>query len=227
MVQHWRRKGGRGARTSALVNGAGALATGITLIVVAISKFSEGAWLTVVVLPLMVFSFTRVNRHYRRVARAIATIDPLELPTPQPPIAVVAAGAWSKMTQQALKFALRLTTDVYVVQIRTERDAIEDLADSWDLLIGNPARTAGIPVPKRVTLTSDIREFFKPFVEFVLQLERDNPTKDIVVVIPDLVMTHWYEHILHNNRGAFLRTILRLRSGPRTVVVNTPFRLQD
>jgi amino acid transporter len=227
MVQHWRKRGGHGAGTSMLINGAGALATGITLIVVVISKFGEGAWLTVVVVPLMVLSFQRVNRHYRRVARAIATIDPLELPAPQPPIAVVAAGSWSKMAQQALKFALRLTTDVYVVQIRTERDAIEDLADSWDLLIGNPARTAGIPVPKRITLTSDIREFFKPFVDFVVQLESDNPGKDIVVVIPDLVMTHWYEHILHNNRGAFLRTLLRLRSGPRTVVVNTPFRLPE
>jgi hypothetical protein len=175
----------------------------------------------------MVICFSRVNRHYRRVAQQIATIDPLELPAPQSPIAVVAAGSWSKMTQQALKFALRLTTDVYMVQIRTERDPIEDLADSWDLIIGNPARAAGIPQPKRVTLSSDVRQFFKPFVDFVLQLENDNPTKDIVVVIPDLVMTHWYEHILHNNRGAFLRTILRLRCGPRTVVVNTPFRLQD
>ena len=58
-------------------------------------------------------------------------------------------------------------------------------------------------------LTSDVREFFNPFVEFVQRLERDNPTQDIVVIIPDLVMTHWYEHILHNNRGAFLRTLLR------------------
>lgn len=227
MVQHWRRERSRGARASLVVNGAGAVATGITLVVVAVSKFSEGAWLTVVVVPLMVLFFSRVNRHYRRVAQRLATIAPLEMPAPQPPIAVVAAGSWSKMTQQALRFALRLTTDVYVVQIRTERDPIEDLADSWDLLIGNPARAAGIPQPKRVTLTSDVRQFFKPFVEFVQRLERDNPTQDIVVIIPDLVMTHWYEHILHNNRGAFLRTLLRQRCGSRTVVVNTPFRLQD
>ncbi len=227
MVQHWRRQPGRGARLSLVVNAAGTVATGITLVVVAVSKFAEGAWLVVAVVPLLVLFFTRVNHHYRRVAQQIATIAPLELPTLEAPIAVVAAGAWSKMTQQALRFALRLTTDLYVVQIRTERDPIEDLADSWDLLIGNPARAAGLPPPKRVTLTSDVREFFKPFVEFIQTLEREHPTKDIVVIIPDLVMTHWYEHILHNNRGAFLRTLLRQRCGARTVVVNTPFRLQD
>ena len=227
MVVHWRKLGGKGARTSLLINGAGAVATGITLVVVAVSKFAEGAWLTIVVVPLLVFFFSRVNRHYLRVAQQIATIAPLELPELTAPIAVVAAGSWSKLTQQALKFALRLTTDVYVVQIRTERDVIEDLADSWDLLIGNPARAAGIPPPKRVTLTSDVRRFFGPFVDFVQKLEHDNPGKDIVVVIPDLVMSHWYENILHNNRGAFLRTLLRMRCGSRTVVVNTPFHLQE
>jgi amino acid transporter len=227
MVVHWKKVGGPGARTSRLINGAGALATGITLVVVAVSKFAEGAWLTLVVVPLLVIFFSRVNRHYQKIAQQIATIAPLEMPAPQAPIAVVAAGSWSKPVQQALKFALRLTHDIYVVQIRTERDSIEDLADSWDLLIGNPARAAGIPPPKRVTLTSDVRRFFGPFVDFVQKLEHDNPTKDIVVVIPDLVMTHWYEHILHNNRGAFLRTLLRQRCGSRTIVVNTPFHLQD
>jgi amino acid transporter len=225
MVMHWRRCGG--GRGSRIINAIGALATGITLVVVAVSKFGEGAWLTVVVIPVLVLFFWRVNHHYRRIAQQIATIDPLELPTKQAPIAVVTAGSWSKMTQQALKFALRLTTDVYVVQIRTERDSIEDLADNWDLLIGNPARAAGIPPPKRVTITSEVRRFFSPFVDFVQLLERDNPDRDIVVVIPDLVMTHWYEHILHNNRGAFLRTLLRQRCGSRTVVVNTPFHLKD
>jgi hypothetical protein len=195
--------------------------------VVTVSKFGEGAWITVIVVPLMVASFKRVNRHYRKIATQIGTIDPLELPASQPPIAVVAAGGWSKLTQQGLKFALRLTTDVYVVQVRTERDPIEDLADSWALLVVNPALAAGIPPPKRVTITSDIRQFFSPFVEFVQKLEEDNAGRDIVVVIPDLVMPHWYENILHNNRGAFLRTLLRTRCGSRTIIVNTPFHLRD
>jgi len=227
MVRHWWRVRGHRWLRSAVVNASGAVATGLTLVVVAVSKFSEGAWLTMVVMPLLLLFFLGVNRHYLRVSRQIGTIAPLELPGRHEPIAVVAAGSWSKLTQQALKFALRLTEDVYVVQVRTERDSIEDLADNWDLLIGNPARAAGIAEPKLITLVSDVRLFFKPFVDFVVSLEQAHPERDVVVVIPDLVMTHWYENILHNNRGAFLRMVLRTRCGARTIVVNTPFHLHD
>ena len=96
MVQHWRHEAQRGVRanrSALLLNGVGALATGITTVVVAVSKFTEGAWLIVVVVPLLVLFFVRVNRHYRSVAEQIATIEPLELPEQQLPIVVMAANA--------------------------------------------------------------------------------------------------------------------------------------
>jgi amino acid transporter len=226
MVVHWRRDGGAGSRASLLINAAGAVATGITLIVVAVSKFGEGAWITLIIVPLLLLFFLRINRHYQRVAMQIATIMPLEMPQPRSPIVVLSAGSWNKMTQHGLKFALRLSSDVYMVQVRTERDTIEDLSDNWQLLIGNPARQAGIPEPKLVVLTSGYRQFFSPFVDFVRDLEAKNPDRDVVVVIPDLVMSRWYESILHNNRGAVLRTLLRLRCGSRVVIVDTPFHLE-
>jgi hypothetical protein len=129
------------------------------------------------------------------------------------------------MMQHGLKFALRLSTEVYVVQVKTETDAIEDLSDNWELLIGNPARARGIPQPKLVILTSDYRLFFQPFVDFVSRLENENPERDVVVVIPDLVMSRWYAGILHNNRGLFLRTLLRVRCGPRVHIVDAPYRI--
>jgi amino acid transporter len=227
MVAHWRKLGGKEARHAMPINAAGALATGVTLIVVAVSKFSEGAWITVVVVPLMVRFFIGVNRHYRSVGRQTATIEPLEMPEPTPPIVVLAAGSWSKMTQQGLKFALRLSPLVHVVQVKTETDSIEDLSDNWALLIANPARASHIAPPKLVVLTSDYREFFTPFVDYVNNLAIENPERDVVVVIPDLVMHHWYEGLLHNNRGAFLRTLIRMRCNDRVVIVTTPFHLHD
>jgi len=225
MVAHWQRAGGPSARHSMPINAVGAMATGLTLMVVAVSKFNEGAWLTIVVVPLLVLGFLRINAHYRSIAQQIATIDPLEPPEPQSPIVVIAAGSWNKMTQHGLKFALRLSSDVHVVQVRTETDAIGDLSDNWELLIGNPARARGIAQPKLVILRSDYRRFFQPFVDYVARLETDNADRDVVVVIPDLVMSRWYAGILHNNRGLFLRQLLRMRCGPRVFIVDTPYRL--
>jgi amino acid transporter len=226
MVQHWRKSGG-GARLPLVVNAAGAIATGITTVVVAVSKFGEGAWLTMLVVPSLMLLFVRMNRHYRSVAAQIATLEPLVMPEPQQPIVVLAAGAWNKVTQHGLKFALRLSPDVYVTQVKTENDSIEELSENWKLLIASPAHAARIAQPKLVILHSHYREFFKPLVDFVLDLQRDHPGRDVVVVIPDLVMSHWYEGALHNNRGAFLHMLLRMRSRPGVVIVDVPFHLHD
>ena len=227
MVQHWRRSKDPHAIRYMLINGSGAIATGATLVVVGVSKFGEGAWLTVLVVPVLVFFFLRVSRHYRRVGVQIATIEPMEMPDRADPVVVLAAGSWNRMTQSGLKFALRLSDDIYVVQVKTETSTIEDLSDNWELLIANPARKNRIAQPKLVVLTSHYREFLSPFVTFIRELETKHPDRDIAVVIPDLVVSHWYEGPLHNNRGAFLRYILRAQCSDRVVVISTPFHLHD
>jgi amino acid transporter len=228
MVLHWRKEtGATRSRGSLAVNALGALATGAALVIVAVAKFGEGAWLTVLVIPLLMLFFLAVNRHYRRIAMQLATIDPLEPPHLQTPVVVLACGGWNKMMQQGLKFALRLSPDVYVVQVKTERDSIEDLHDNWDLLIASPARAAGIPEPMLVVLQSKFRQFLEPFVGFVNELETQNPHRDIAVVIPDLVMNNWYETLLHNNRGSFLRTLLRMRCSSRVSIIHTSYRFGD
>ena len=131
------------------------------------------------------------------------------------------------MTQHGLKFALRLTSDVHVVQIKTERDSTEDLSDNWALLVGSRARTAGIAEPKLVILTSNYRRFFSPFIDFISGLEKDNPGRDIVVVVPELVMKPLAASVLHNNRGSILRTLLRMQCSSRVVVVDTPYHLHE
>jgi len=226
MVAHWRRTPSPHARRSMIINAVGATSTGITLLIVAVSKFADGAWITVLVVPLMVIAFSSVNRHYRRVAGQLETIEPLAIPLPRSPIVVVPANSWNKMMKHALDFALRLSSEIYVVQIKTERDSIEDLSDNWELLIGAPAKARGIPEPKLVVLESDVRRFYTPFVDFVFALELSNPDRDIMVVIPELVMTHWWAALLHNNRGMLMRTLLRTQCGPRVFIVDAPYRLQ-
>jgi hypothetical protein len=210
-----------------LVNGAGAIATGATLVVVTISKFEDGAWLTVAVVPLLYVFFTRVNRHYRSVAKQLETIEPMKMPERQDPIVVLAAGTWNRMTQRGMKFALRLSDEIYVVQIKTETSTTEELSDNWQLLIANPARQARISPPRLVVLTSAYRMFFTPFVDFIVKLSEEHPDRDITVVIPDLITSHWWEGLYHNNRGAVLRALIRRRCSDQVIVLSTLFHLHD
>ncbi len=85
----------------------------------------------------------------------------------------------------------------------------------------------GCRAPQLILRKSTYRQFFAPLVEYVEQLRDENPDRDIVVIVPDLVVRHWYHAFLHNNRGTVLRGLLRLRGGPRVVVVNTPFYVKE
>jgi amino acid transporter len=223
MVQHWRKVGGKEARHSLPINALGAVATGVTLVIVVVSKFSEGAWLTVVVVPTMVFAFARVHRHYDAVGREVADDQPLCLDTAQPPIVVVPVQAWNKLTSRALRFGMELSQDVRALHILTQDTTICELTPVWEELVGEPARKAGVPVPRLVLRRSTYRQFFAPMIQYVEHLRDSHEDRDIVVIVPDLVVTHWYEAFLHNNRGFMLKQLLRLYGGPRVVVVNTPF----
>jgi amino acid transporter len=226
MVQHWRRVGGPAARHSLWINGLGATATGITLVVVVVSKFTEGAWIAVLVVPVLVFTFSRISRHYASVSKEVAEDQPLSLDGTRGPIVIVPVQSWSKLTSRGLRFALEVSKDVRALHILTQDSTISELTVVWEELVGAPARLAGLPVPQLILRKSTYRQFFAPLVAYVEQLRDANPERDIVVIVPDLVVRRWYHSILHNNRGTLLRALLRIRGGPRVVVVNTPFYLR-
>ncbi len=226
MVAHWRKVGATANRHSLWINAIGAVATGVTLVVVIVSKFSEGAWLAVVVIPLTVFTFSRIKRHYADVADQVADERPLDRAQAVPPIVVVPVQSWNKLTRRGLRFAVQLSPDVYALHILTQDTTICELTPMWEELVCGPAREAGLPPPRLILLKSTYRQFFTPLIEYVEQLRDGNPDRDIVVIVPDLVVRHWYQAVLHNNRGTLLRSLLRLRAGPRVVVVNVPYYLK-
>jgi amino acid transporter len=227
MVQHWRRLGGPQARHSLWINALGAVATGVTLVVVVVSKFVEGAWIAVLVVPLVVLTFRRINRHYMRVAAQVADDQPLVLAETHAPIVVVPVQSWSKLTSRGLRFALELSNDVRAIHILTQDSTICELTAVWEELVGGPARAAGLPVPQLILRKSTYRQFFAPLIDYVEHLRDGHTDCDIVVIVPDLVVTRWYHAFLHNNRGAVLRALLRIRGGPRVVVVNVPFYVDE
>ena len=227
MVAHWRKAGAAAKRHSLWINGIGAVATGLTLVVVVISKFNEGAWLAVVVIPLTMFTFSRIKRHYADVAAQITDDRPLEHTKTVPPIVVVPVQSWNKLTRRGLRFAAQLSPDVHALHILTQDTTICELTPMWEELVSGPARAAGVPPPRLILLKSTYRQFFAPLIEYVERLRDGNPNRDIVVIVPDLVVRRWYQAVLHNNRGTLLRSLLRLRGGPRVVVVNVPFYVSE
>jgi amino acid transporter len=227
MVAHWRKSSAAERHHSLWINLLGAIATGITTVVVAVSKFTEGAWLAIVALSALVFMFSRIHRHYGVVAKQVADDEPLDLSKTHPPIVVVPVQSWNKLASRGLRFAMELSPDVHGLHILTQDSTISELTTTWEELVAGPARAAGRPAPNLVLRKSTYRQFFAPLIDYVERLRDDNPDREVVVIVPDLVVRHWYHTFLHNNRGAWLRTLLRLRGGPRVVVVNTPFHLAD
>ena len=129
MVFHWRRTDSGWAWRNMAINGAGAVATGVTLLVVLVAKFTEGAWVTLLLIPGMLFIFVAVRRHYQAVACEVAYHRPLDVSDLHEPIVVVPISAWNKTANKALRFALKLSPDIYAVQVRSA-ERMDDLHET-------------------------------------------------------------------------------------------------
>ena len=225
MVMHWRKNRGPHWMKSAFVNGLGGTVTGITVIVVLVAKFTEGAWITVIFIPLLIFLFRQVRRHYHMVSVATSCPAPV-VPGNQAdrPIAVVPVEHWSQISKQALEFASRITPEIFAVHVEPG-DHSEFLHMDWERYVEQPFRAAGVEPPKLIVLPSPYRFIIVPIVQYVLELAEKHPDRKIVVVIPELVEDHWYEYFLHNQRARLLEWTLLVRGNRRIFTVSSPYYL--
>ncbi len=223
MVMHWKRQGN--ARMHMFVNGLGALATGITAIVVLVAKFVEGAWITALLIALMILLMRAVKRHYAEVDKETALDRPIALTQIGEPIVVMPIDRWSRITQEALSFALSLSKDVRCLHVQTV-DEPDPICQDWDRDVATPLREAGKCVPKLEILQSPFRYVLAPMVDYILATEKESNTKKICVLVPELVVQHWWENLMHNRRADLLKVILLLRGDRRIVVINIPWYLE-
>jgi amino acid transporter len=223
MVMHWRKNRGPHWLKSALVNGLGGLVTGITTIVVLVAKFIEGAWMTLLFIPLTILFFTVVRRHYHSV-RVLTTckvpVDPASLS--QPPIAVIPIDRWNSISRQGIEFAARLSPEVIALHVDPSEHS-ELLQEDWKRYVEQPFRAAGKESPKLHLLPSPYRFVIIPVVQFILDLSKKYPARSIIVVIPELVEDRWYEYFLHNQRGRLLEWVLLARGNERIFTVSAPW----
>ena len=223
MVVHWHRNRGPHWLKSALVNGLGALVTGITVIVVLVAKFVEGAWITLLFIPLTIVLFTVVRRHYHAIKVLTTSKIPIHLPNPsQPPIAVIPIDRWSNITREGIQFALRLSPDILALHVDPAENS-ELLHADWERYVEAPFRAEGKEPPKLEVLPSPYRFIIIPIVQFILDLSEKHPDRRIIVVIPELVEDRWFEYFLHNQRGRLLEWVLLAHGNERIFTVTAPW----
>jgi amino acid transporter len=224
MVMHWRKKRGPHWRKAAFINGLGGFVTGTTVIVVLMAKFVEGAWITVIFIPLLIYSFVGVRRHYHAVVMRTSCPVPAVPADHVPPMAVLPIDRWSSITKQGLEFASRFTSEIIAVHVDPEKHSTL-LREEWNRYVVPPFRKADGSAPQLVNLPSPYRFVIAPLVQYVLDLSAKHPDRRIIVVIPEMVEGRWYEYFLHNQRGRLLEWALLVRGNERISTVTAPYYL--
>ncbi|MFD7640805.1 APC family permease [Kitasatospora sp. NPDC059795] len=224
MVRHWNRALATetdpavraGAQRSRLINGLGAVTTALVLVIVLITKFTQGAWLAVVAALLLWLTMRGIRRHYDAVAAELAVEDvAAESSRPRQVHAVVLVSKLHKPTLRALGYAEAFRPDtVEAVTVDVEPEATADLRAQWD--------ASGLDVPLRV-LASPFREITKPVVAHVRELKAERPGDAVAVFIPEYVVGRWWENLLHNQSALWLKS--RLLFTPGVMVISVPWQL--
>jgi hypothetical protein len=225
MVEHWRRAGGEHATKSMVINGLGAACTATTLVIVLVSKFLEGAWIIVLLIPGLLTAFVGVRSHYQRIGRELATDEPLDASGLEPPLVLLPIRGWSAITRKALRFAMKVSPDVYALHVAGEEQTVLDLEDSWSRRVREPSAAAGRTPPRLIVVFSPYRQLHGPMKQAITDLLRAHPTRDLAVVIPELVETRWYHVLLHNQTAAVIKALLLFSGERRVVVINVPWYL--
>ncbi len=242
MVVHWRkqrstrvrglRAGSIGVHGKLIINGVGAIATATALTIILATKFREGAWITLLMIPALIVTFKAVRHYYDRLEHETQALQPLDLSSNQAPVVLVAAERWNRLTAKALRFGMRLSGDVIVIHLSAVAEPRDDkkedrFREDWRRYVERPAVQSRVRPPRLIRVRSKYRTFASPLMEYVSKLEKEFPTRELAIIVPELVKIHWWEHLLHNHRARQLRTALLRYGGPRLVLISVPWHLDD
>jgi len=226
MVVHWKNEEGehKGRVWHMFVNGLGAVATGITTCIVLASKFMSGAWVTALLIPTLILLMYSIKKHYTRVHGEMKDMTPLNLNNMEQPLVVIPMAGWNRISEKALRFGLLMSKEIKVVHVHSEDDG-HGIEGDWEDKVLVPIRASGMAEPELVTIPSSFRFIITPLMDYILRLESENPGRKVTVLLPELVVRHWWENLLHNQRVQLLKLFLLVRGNQRIVVVNIPWYL--
>jgi hypothetical protein len=213
MVVHWLRSREPGWRWKAALNGIGALATGIVSILQVATKFLEGAWIVVLIIPVIIILLRKIHRHYAQFAAEIE----FKGQSPMMPLhhsVIVPVNGITKATAAALVYATAISDEVVAAYIEVDQRVTEKMKANWE------EWDIGVPL---VIIPSPYRSVLRPLVDYVESLRMVMPGELVTVVVPEIVPKRWWEHLLHNKTAFYIRTAFLFK--PNVVVTSVPFLL--
>ena len=214
MVIHWRRLREAGWRMSAAINGLGAIATAVVLVIVAITKAVEGAWIIMLLIPTLVIIFKATHRHYAHVASQLSLAG-WTGESPQHSTVLIPIGGVHRAVLHANSYARSLSDDVRALFVDTDPVATQKVRDEWAKW-GDGTRLDVLPSPYRSVM--------EPLLEYIDQLQIEQPRDYVTVVLPEFVPARWWQHLLHNQKALLIKGALLFRA--RVVVTSVPFHLE-
>jgi amino acid transporter len=225
MIRHWNRllrtttdaKARRTMYRSRTINTIGACFTGVVLVIVLISKFASGAWIVVVAMPVIWLTMRGIHKHYEQVRQELTPAEDFRLTLPARNRSIVLVSKLHLPTLRALAYA-KATHPSHLEAVTVDVDEAETLRlkEDWE--------RASIPVPLTV-IASPYREITRPVVGYVKRLRRESPRDIVTVYVPEYVVGHWWEQLLHNQSALRLKT--RLLMQPGVIVASVPYQLRS
>jgi len=206
----------------AILNGLGALATATTLVVISVSKFREGAWITVLLIPILVITFSRIRHHYQDVGKQLSLRGLPPDIKPMPPLRlVIPVSGVHRGIIEAMDFALSISKDVTAVYIELDPGAGEQMLKDWE---------CWWPDVPLVILPSPYRSIIRPLLDYLDEDDRQHNDGTLAaVVLPEFVPARWWQQLLHNQTSLLIKTALLYRrrtQGFQRIIIDVPYHLK-
>jgi amino acid transporter len=214
MVMRWLRLKEPGWQMGLAINIVGVITTGLVAVVVGFTNFTRGAWVVLVLIPLLIMLFRAINRHYTTAAGELAAQTPLK-PEDIEHTVIVPISAINRVARQTLAYARSISPNVTAVFITDDEAEIEEMRQNWERI------NTEVPL---VIIESPYRSIVGPLLSYLDEIERQRPEDTITVVLPEFIARHWWEQFLHNQTALRIKASLLFRPG--IVVTSVPYHLE-
>jgi amino acid transporter len=214
MVRHWLDRKGRGWRKKFAINLTGAVATGVATVVLAVTKFAHGAWMVIVLIPLLIGMFKKIQWHYK-MADWQLELTMYERPkSPPPNIVVIPIGSVNRPVVMALDYLRQRAQDIRAVHVDVDPEETAKVKEDWEKW------GAGVPL---VIVSSPYRSFLEPLLDYIEQVRQESPGGWVTVALAEVLPAHWWENLLHNQRALLIKAAVLFKF--RVIVTDVPYHL--